>query len=143
MSKATDIRIVSASCAVESLPFRAPLKFGGRIVDKIVSRERGCGSRIARRESVTPAMDLGSMPLGNVWAWPSDTVTVEQSETAMRRFAEEIVDLANECSEFGHPIDLVYHLSGEYEHLAKSLSAQMKLPAADAGTGSIGCRQSL
>ena len=33
MSKSTDIRIVEASCSFEAVPFRAPLKFGGRIVE--------------------------------------------------------------------------------------------------------------
>ena len=128
MSKATDIRIKSAACAVESLPFRAPLKFGGRVIDKtlLINVDVEVESRDGKRH----ASGFGSMPLGNIWSWPSEKVTPEQSEGVMRRFAEEIVDLAGECSEFGHPIDLVYHLSGEYDHLSKRLAAQMKLAEA-------------
>lgn len=125
MSKATDIRITNAACAVESLPFRAPLKFGGRVIER--SLLLNVDVEVESRDGKRHTAGFGSMPLGNIWAWPSDKVTPEQSEVAMRRFAEEVVDLANECSEFGHPIDLVYHLSGEYEHLAKSLSTQLKL----------------
>ena len=125
MSKSTDIRIKSAACAVESLPFRAPLKFGGRVIEKslLINVDVEVESRDGKRH----ASGFGSMPLGNIWAWPSDKVTPDQGESTMQRFVEEVVDLANECSEFGHPIDLVYHLSGEYDHLAKRLSTQMKV----------------
>lgn len=125
MSKATDIRIKSAACAVESLPFRAPLKFGGRVIEKtlLINVDVEVESRDGKRHS----SGFGSMPLGNIWSWPSDTVTPEQSEAMMLRFAEEVVELAGNCTEYGHPIDLVYHLSGEYDHLAKRLAQQMKL----------------
>src|SRR5580698_2493636 len=125
MSKSTDIRIKNAACAVESLPFRAPLKFGGRVIEKsfLVNVDVEVESRDGKRH----AGGFGSMPLGNVWAWPSASVTTDQAETAMKRFADEVIDLANECSEFGHPIDLVYHLSGEYDHLAKQLATQLKV----------------
>lgn len=125
MSKSTDIRIKNAACVVESLPFRAPLKFGGRVIDKsfLINVDVEVESRDGKRH----ASGFGSMPLGNVWSWPSDKVTPDQAEAAMKRFVEEIIDLANECSEFGHPIDLVYHLSAEYDHLAKQISSQAKL----------------
>ena len=125
MSKATDIRIKSASCAVEPLPFRAPLKFGGRIMDKalIINVDVEVESRDGKRH----AGGFGSMPLGHVWAWPSDKVTAEQAESAMRAFVDEVIDLANECNEFGHPIELVYHISAEYSHLAKAMASQLKI----------------
>ena len=33
MPQATDVRVKDVSCELEDTPFRAPLKFGGRIVD--------------------------------------------------------------------------------------------------------------
>ena len=125
MSKSTDIRIKSAACVVESLPFRAPLKFGGRVIEK--SLLLNVDVEVESRDGKRHASGFGSMPLGNIWAWPSEKVTPEQSEVAMRRFAEEVVDIAGACNEYGHPIDLVYHLSAEYDHLAKQLASQMKL----------------
>ena len=125
MSKATDIRIKTAECAVETLPFRAPLKFGGRVIEKTLVLN--VDVEVESRDGKRHASGFGSMPLGNIWSWPSDRVTPEQSEGLMLRFAEEIVNLAGACSEFGHPIDLVYHLSAEYDHLAKRLATQLKL----------------
>ncbi|MEX0728143.1 MAG: mandelate racemase/muconate lactonizing enzyme family protein [Planctomycetaceae bacterium] len=69
----------------------------------------------------------GSMPLGNAWAWPSSAVSADDTHAAMQAFAEEIVAIADAFTEFGHPIDLVYHLSGEYHHLGKKISERMKL----------------
>ncbi len=125
MSKSTDIRIKSAACAVEPLSYRTPLSFGGRVVDK--SYLINVDVEVETRDGKRHASGFGSMPLGNHWAWPSEKVSAQETERAMQRFVEEVIDLANECSEFGHPIDLVYHLSGEYDHLAKRLVTHLKL----------------
>jgi L-alanine-DL-glutamate epimerase-like enolase superfamily enzyme len=124
MSKTTDIRIVEALCTFEPLPFRAPLKFGGRIIDRsfLINVEVAVESGDGRHAS-----GFGSMPIGNVWAWPSTVVSPEEGEQAMKTFAETVVELANGYPEFGHPIDIVYHLSGEYFHLAKTLPNKLGL----------------
>ena len=116
---ATDIRIVEAVCSFESVPFRAPLKFGGRIVDKttLINVEVSVGSRRGHGAS-----GFGSMPVGNVWAWPSASVSAEQTEDAMKKFAEEVIELANGFPDFGHPIEIAYQISAEYPHLAKTLT---------------------
>lgn len=125
MSKANDIRIKDAVCSFEPVPFRTPLKFGGRVMDRslLINVDVVVESRDGKRT----ATGAGSMPLGNIWAWPSDTVAPEQSEAAMKEFAEEVVSLASVCKELGHPIDVAYHLSAEYEHLGKTISQRMKL----------------
>lgn len=124
MSRPTDIRIVEASVAFKPVPFRAPLKFGGRIVDKTllinaeVIVENGRGQH---------ATGLGSMPIGNVWAWSSPNLSPDQTAAAMQKFAEEVIEIANAYPEFGHPIDISYHLSGEYYHLGQTLPKKLKL----------------
>jgi L-alanine-DL-glutamate epimerase-like enolase superfamily enzyme len=118
MSKPTDIRIVEAVLRFESVPFRTPLKFGGRLVEKsvIVNVEVTAETRKGH-----PATGMGSMPIGNVWAWPSTTLSPDQTEAIMKKFAEEVVDIANTFPEYGHPLDIAYQLSGEYLHLGKTL----------------------
>jgi len=124
MSKSSDIRIIDAECSFEPVPFRAPLKFGGRVVEKtfLMNVDVTVETRDGKQ-----AAGSGSMPVGNVWAWPSAAVSAEQSEEAMKKFAEKVVDLANVHTEYGHPVDLVYHLSAEYEHQARTLATKMKL----------------
>lgn len=124
MSKSADIRIVEAVCQFEPVLFRAPLKFGGRIIEHadLINVEVTVESRSGGR-----ARGLGSMPVGNVWAWPSQTVTPEQSAEAMKQFAQEVVELANGYPDFGDPIDIVYQLAGEYDHLGRTLPQKLRL----------------
>src|SRR5215204_3196800 len=108
MSKPTDIRIVDASLQFESVSFRTPLKFGGRLVNNsvLVNVEVSVETRNGQG-----ATGMGSMPLGNVWSWPSTSLTAEQTEAAMKRFAEEVIGLANSYPDHGHPIDITFQLS--------------------------------
>jgi L-alanine-DL-glutamate epimerase-like enolase superfamily enzyme len=118
MTKSTDIRIVEASCSFEAVPFRAPLKFGGRIVENsfLANVELTVETRAGQHASGS-----GSMPVGNVWAWPSQALSPEQTEQAMKTFSEEVVELGNAYPEYGHPVEIIYQISAEYFHLGKSL----------------------
>jgi L-alanine-DL-glutamate epimerase-like enolase superfamily enzyme len=124
MPKPTDIRIVEAVLSFESVPYRTPLKFGGRVVDHaiLVNVEVSAESRRGHGAS-----GFGTMPLGSAWAWPTTALSVEQAEDAMQKFAEEVVELANGYPDFGHPIEIAYQLSAEYPHVAKTLSQRLKL----------------
>ena len=70
--KPTDIRLCETTLATQLVPYRTPIKFGGRVVreallvDVAVEAETRDGRRGRGR---------GSMPLSNVWAWPSATVS--------------------------------------------------------------------
>lgn len=124
MAKPSDIRIVQAEVQFEPVPFRAPLKFGGRVmqggslINVTVEVENRKGHH---------APGFGSMPVGNVWAWPSPAVTPEQSDTAMKKFAERVVELANEDNDFAHPIEVMHLISGEYAHIGQTISKKMGL----------------
>lgn len=124
MPKSTDITIIEARCTFESTPFRSPLKFGGRVMDRgtLINVELTVGTRNKRTES-----GFGSMPLAGVWAWPSSVVSVDQGEEAMKAFAEEIVELATDYPDYAHPIDIAEMFAGEYDHLAKQLQQRLKL----------------
>src|SRR3972149_917508 len=117
MPKPTDIRIVEASLKFEPVPYRVPLKFGGRVVDKseLISVEVVVESRNGRE-----ATGLGSMPVGNVWAWPSDKLSADQTADIIKKYAEEVIELANGYPDYGHPLEISYQLSGEYFHLGKT-----------------------
>src|SRR5262245_15773049 len=101
MSKPTDIRILSAALDTERIEYRSPIKFGGRVVTDVVIANVGIDveTRDGRR-----GRGFGSMPIGNVWAWPSGTgpsmgVTPSQSLAAMKRFAEVAVEQAGKHGE--------------------------------------------
>ncbi len=125
MTKPTDVRVTEVRISFEPCPFRMPLKFGGRVMSesRLINAEVTVESRSGQH-----ATGFGSMPVGNVWAWPSSVVEPKQAEQAMCLFAEEVADLANDFPEFGHAIDIVYHISAEYRHLGKSIAQRQGLP---------------
>ncbi len=124
MPKASDIRVVEAEVSFEPCKFRAPLKFGGRTMEHstLINVQVSVESRGKKH-----AVGFGSMPAGNIWAWPSSEVSPDQTEQAMLDFAQEVVDIATSFDTFEHPLDVVYDLSGEYEHLGKVVAKNLGL----------------
>ena len=80
MSKPTDIRLVEATIEAEEIVYRAPIKFGGRIVTAatLLHVRTEVETRDGRR-----GQGFGSMPVGNVWAWPSRSTSAEATLAAM------------------------------------------------------------
>jgi L-alanine-DL-glutamate epimerase-like enolase superfamily enzyme len=121
MPHETDVRILDAVCSFEPVSFRAPLKFGGRIVDKTflmnveVTVETHSGKH---------ATGFGSMPVGNIWAWPTADLTGDQTELAMKDFAERIVNIAAQVPHYGHPMELMFDLNEEYAHTGKTVTVE-------------------
>jgi L-alanine-DL-glutamate epimerase-like enolase superfamily enzyme len=103
MSKPTDIRIRDVYLDTERIDYRSPIKFGGRVVTDVVIANVGIEvvTRDGRR-----GRGFGSMPSGNVGAWPSGVVTPEQSLKAMLDFISRFVPVIRGYREFGHPLDL-------------------------------------
>ena len=124
MSKATDIQLKSVSCSTTDIDYRTPIKFGGRVVvdvtvlDVTVEVE----SRDGRRATGT-----GSMPLGNVWGWPSQAVTAEQTLAAMVQMGKQLVEQANGCTETGHPLEITHAFAPNYAKVAEQVIADMQL----------------
>ena len=126
MAKPTDIRIVNAGISFEPVAFRTPLKFGGRTVkeSKLINVEVTVETRGKKH-----GVGFGSMPIGNIWAWPgTQGVTPEQAEAVMLDYAQRVVGLTEGFIDVGHPIELMFTLSAEYAHLAKLVSEKHKLP---------------
>jgi len=75
MEKSTDIRIVDVKTDTERIAYRSPIKFGGRVVTDAVllNVHMQVETRGGRRGGGS-----GSMPMGNVWAWPSNAVSTQQ-----------------------------------------------------------------
>jgi L-alanine-DL-glutamate epimerase-like enolase superfamily enzyme len=121
VTRSTDIRIVDADCTFEEIRFRAPLKFGGRVVNHSycmnvrVTAETTDGTR---------ADGFGSMPVGNVWAWPTDDLSGDQTEVAMKMFAERVTE-AVLASEPGHSIEIMHTMNSRYPGIAKSVETKL------------------
>ena len=120
----TDVRIHDVRHSYEDYVYRAPYKFGGRVVDRVTLLNVHC--RVTTRNGAT-ARGFGSMTMGNMWAFPSKTMTYDQTLDAMKGLAERITRITNDCKETGHPLDLNHVLEPEYLKAAAEESAARRL----------------
>jgi len=100
------------------------MKFGGRVVTDVVllhvtvEVETLDGRR---------GQGMGSMPLGNVWAWPSEKLTNEQTLAAMVGFSERIAELARVYQDAGHPLEITHSLADGYQAVAQAVIVEQTL----------------
>src|SRR5262245_12572490 len=121
-----DIRIESLVFKTEEFLYRAPYKFGGVPVDRATILNVDV---IIRSRNGRTAKGFGSMPLGNVWSFPSREMSYDTTLAAMRLLAERIAKITQSYKEYGHPIDLNTALEPEYLKAATDVSKDLKLLA--------------
>lgn len=120
----TDIRIDEIRHSYEDYIYRAPYKFGGRVVDRVTLLNVHC--RVTTANGKT-ARGFGSMTMGNMWAFPSKTMSYDTTLDAMKALAGRIAAVTNDCTEVGHPLDLAHVLEPEYLKAAAAVSAARTL----------------
>ncbi len=122
--KPTDIRIDDVSFSYEDFLYRTPIKFGGVALDRatIVNVDIHVSTRSGKR-----ARGFGSMPLGNVWAFPSKKLGYEQTLAAMKALSERVAKITAQHKEFGHPIDLTWSLEPAYVKAAAEVDQTLAL----------------
>jgi len=122
----TDIRIEDLTFSYEEFLYRAPYKFGGVPVDRATILNVNVAVRT--RDGKT-AKGFGSMPLGNVWSFPSREMSYSATLNAMRSLAERIAKITSGHKEFGHPIDINAALEPEYLKAAAEISKALTFAA--------------
>ena len=122
--KATDIRIDQVSFGYEDYRYRTPIKFGGTALDRatILNVNLTASTRAGKR-----ARGFGSMPMGNVWSFPSKLLGYDGTLEAMRALVQKIAKIMGEHKEYGHPIDLGLALEPYYEDAAREVETELKL----------------
>jgi L-alanine-DL-glutamate epimerase-like enolase superfamily enzyme len=122
--KSTDVRLRSARVTHETIAYRTPIKFGGRVVSDAllvhvtVEVETADGHR---------AVGHGSMPMSNAWAWPGDAVLGDKALAAMVAFAERCVRQANDSRLAGHPLDITRELAADHPRVASQIAGTLEL----------------
>jgi L-alanine-DL-glutamate epimerase-like enolase superfamily enzyme len=117
----TCVKIKEASISFEDFRYRAPMKFRATVVDRVtllnvsVCVESSDGRR---------SQGFGSMTLGNVWSFPSATLTYDQTLAAMKALAVKFAGLAESCGDSGDPIELSHRLEPQYLDAAKSMPVE-------------------
>jgi L-alanine-DL-glutamate epimerase-like enolase superfamily enzyme len=123
--KPTDIRIDQVSFGYEDFLYRTPIKFGGTALDRatILNVNVTVSTRSGRR-----GRGFGSMPLGNVWSFPSKLLGYDGTLAAMKAVAERIARVMGEYREWGHPIDLTLAMEPYFEDATREAQAALALP---------------
>jgi L-alanine-DL-glutamate epimerase-like enolase superfamily enzyme len=122
----TGIRIEEVSFGYEEFLYRAPYKFGGVPVDRATILNVNV---VVRKPDGKTARGFGSMPLGNVWSFPSREMSYDTTLNAMRALAERIAKITANYKEYGHPIDINLAVEPQYLKAAGEISNEMKLLA--------------
>jgi L-alanine-DL-glutamate epimerase-like enolase superfamily enzyme len=125
MPKPTDIFIRAVDYSCEDFVYRAPLKFAGVAVDRCTVLNVRCTVATAAGKTAT---GFGSMPLGNIWSFPSRNLSYDQTLAVMKSLVQEIARITGNCSEQGHPIDIAHVLEPEWMKAAGNLSKTLPEP---------------
>ncbi len=122
--KPTDIRIDDVAFSYEDFLYRTPIKFGGVALDRVtlLNVDVAVTTRAGKA-----ARGFGSMPLGNVWSFPSRLLTYDQTLAAMKALSERVARLTADHKEYGHPIDLTHALEPRYLRAADEVSRALGL----------------
>ena len=105
--KPTDIRIREITTSTEEWQYRSPIKFGGVALDR--ATVLNVDNKVETRTGKT-ARGFGSMPLGNVWSYPSKKMNYDQTLAAMYTVVKRVLSITSAYKEFGHPIDITHAL---------------------------------
>ncbi len=122
--RSTDVRVKDVTYGYEEYRYRTPIKFGGVALDRAtvlnveMAVETGAGKA---------ARGFGSMPLSNVWAFPSRTLTYDQTLAAMQAVAGRVAGVYRACGLTGHPIDLSHAIEPDWFVAADEETAKLGL----------------
>ena len=105
------IRIEEVRTAFQEHRYRTPYKFGGVPVDRATILDVEIDTVGADGRRVT---GFASMPLGNVWSFPTRSLPDDVTLGAMKGLASRIEGLVAGCTEVAHPLELVRILEPEF-----------------------------
>ena len=118
----SDIKIKDIRLAYEDFRYRTPIKFGGVALDRVSVLNVDVD---VETESGKVAHGFGSMPLGNVWAYPSRNMTYVQTLDAMKAVTERVADVYRGYREAGHPVDITWAVEHEYLKQARDMGHRL------------------
>jgi L-alanine-DL-glutamate epimerase-like enolase superfamily enzyme len=117
--KPTDIRLVNVAAETERFDFRAPIKFGGRVVidASLLHVTIDVETRDGRR-----GKGFGSMPVSNIWGWPTRDLPADATLTAMTELGLRLAREAGDYRDVGHPLDITRDLAQSHQETADEIT---------------------
>jgi len=121
----TDARIEELRVGFEDFQYRAPYKFGGQVVDKVTVLHVTCRIHTKAGKS---AAGFASMPMGNVWSFPSPDIPYATTLAAMKSLAMKIAQTTRQFPDFAHPLEANRILEPAYFGLSSEVNYELRLP---------------
>ena len=125
----TAIRIKEAEVTFEDFLYRAPMKFRATVVDSVTLLNVRVRVEASGGKSAT---GFGSMTLGNVWSFPSATLSSDETLKAMKDLAGRFASIAEAYGEEGDAIELNHGLEPLYCEAAPGIPLLCTLVVASA-----------
>src|SRR5262249_14904207 len=110
-ASSTDARIEEIRTSFDDFRYRAPYKFGGKEVDRVTMLNVRCR---LRGRSGKSGEGFAAMSMGNVWSFPSASLSYDTTLAAMKSLARKIERITASFSEYAHPLDVNHTLEPEY-----------------------------
>lgn len=123
--KSTDLRVRDVRTTFEDFRYRTPIKFGGVALDRATQLNVECD---IETQGGRRATGFGSMPLGNVWAFPSKTLSYDATLAAMKTLVNSVATIYATRREAGHPIDVTMALEDDIFRAASALALAEPMP---------------
>ena len=123
-TKPTGIRIDDVSYDYDEFRYRTPYKFAGKEVDRATILNVRCVAHVTNGRS---AHGFGSMPMGNIWSFPSERMSYDKTLGAMKALAKRVRNITADFKETAHPIDINGALEPEYMTAADEVSRRLQL----------------
>jgi L-alanine-DL-glutamate epimerase-like enolase superfamily enzyme len=122
--KSTDIRVKELRLSYEEFAYRTAYAFGGRNMERMTLLNV---LSIVETVAGHTAQGFGSMTMGNLWSFPSKTLSYDTTLEAMMRLAARIGKITESYTRSGHPIDINFELQPEYLRAADEVTREMLL----------------
>ncbi len=119
----SDILIRDINLKFENYSYRTPIKFGGVVLDRVTLLNV---SMVVENRGGKSVQGFGSMPLGNVWSWPTRALTYDETLGAMKEFSMIAAQVYSGHQTPAHPIDITHTL--EAGLLARGLPKPLSEP---------------
>src|SRR5204863_7161468 len=101
-----------------------PVGFAGAVVKRATLVTVRCSVR-TRAGNVTTG--FGSMPFNHTFSFPFKTLPDDTKNEAMKALAAELTKVTGSYTEFGHPLEINWHLAPLYERAASAVSERLGL----------------
>lgn len=121
----TDLRVERVDFSTQDFAYRTPIKFGGTAVDKATLLTANI---LVKSPEGQTATGWGSMPLGNVWSFPSQTIPYARTLEALRLCAALCAKSWRTLNSWGHPVELGHQMDLGLAEIANKATETLELP---------------